>query len=268
MEGSTPTDVMEVATAAETLADLLDRSGRISVPIRRTFLQLPDKRPGPLAAFVAGRRPLALDMWLLLHAGASGGEWDVRQPAMSWARMLDMPQTAASETTISRNWTWLELQRLIRTERDHRVRKVILLMEDGSGEAFERATGKNRGFFKLPYQYFTDRIHLDLKLAGKAALLVSLAQQPTFTLPTERAAQWYGISADTLQRGLDELRQHELIKVWSRTKKAPRSRYGYTSENHYALQGPFARAPIATEEVAIVLGDPTATATAGVVEIR
>jgi hypothetical protein len=173
--------------------------------------------------------------------------------------------TAVAETTISRNWTWLEQQRLIRTERDHRVRKVTLLMEDGSGEAFERATGKNRGFFKLPYQYFTERIHLDLKLAGKAALLISLAQKPTFTLPTERAAEWYGISADTLQRGLDELRKHELIKVWSRTKKAPRSRYGYTNENHYALQGPFARAPIATEEVAVVLDDPTLTA--GVVEI-
>ena len=247
MAGSTPNEHMEVATADETLADLLDRSGRTSVPIRRLFLQLPDKQPGPLARFVVGRRPLALDLWLLLHAGASREDWDVRQPAMSWARMLDMPQTIASETTISRNWSWLEQQKLIRTERDHRVRKVFLLMEDGSGREFERATGKDRGFFKLPYAYFSERIHQDLKLAGKATLLICLAQKPTFTLPTERASAWYGVSPDTLQRGLDELRERELVKVWTRTKKAPRARYGYTTENHYALQGPFARAPIETE---------------------
>ena len=247
MVGSTPLEDMEVASADETLADLLDRSRRTSVPIRRLFLQLPKSQPGPLARFVEGRRMLALDLWLLLHAAASSAPWDVRQPAMSWARMLDMPQTTGSETTISRNWSWLEEQRLVRTERDHRVRKVTLLMEDGSGREFARATGQDRGFFKLPYAYFTDRIHRDLKLPGKAALLICLAQQPTFTLPTERGAGWYGVSADTLQRGLDELRERELIKVWTRTKKAPRARYGYTTVNHYALQAPFARPPIGAD---------------------
>ena len=228
----------------------------------------PIEQPGPLARFVEGRRTLGLDLWLLLHAGASSAPWDVRQPAMSWARMLDMPQTTGSETTISRNWSWLEEQRLVRTERDHRVRKVTLLMEDGSGREFDRATGKDRGFFKLPYAYFTERIHRDLKLAGKATLLICLAQQPTFTLPTERASEWYGVSADTLQRGLDELRERELIKVWTRTKKAPRARYGYTAVNHYALQAPFARPPIdaeaaiatllASDKSAVAVASPTA----------
>lgn len=236
-------DEPEAATADETLADLLDRSRRNNVPIRRTFLQLPDRSPGPLAAFVTGRRSLGLDLWLLLHAGASGGKWDVRQPAMSWARMLDMPQTTASETTVSRNWSWLEDQHLIRSERDHRVRKLTLLREDGTGREFERATGHERGFFKLPYSYFTDRIHRQLRLAGKATLLICLAQGPTFTLPTERAATWYGISADTLERGLDELKRLELIKAWPRRKKAPRTRLGFTIESHYALLTPFARPP-------------------------
>jgi hypothetical protein len=239
-------DMEVVATPEETLSDLLERSRRRSVPISRTFLQLPGppKQAGPIAAFVEGRRPIALDLWLLLHAGAAAAPWDVRQPAMSWARMLDMPQTVSAETTISRNWTWLEEKRLVRSERDHRVRKVFLLMEDGSGRPFERATGQGRGFFKLPYEYFTQRLHRDLKLAGKATLLICLAQAPTFTLPTEHAAGWYGVSADTLQRGLDEIRELELLKVWTRAKKAPRTRFGYTMENHYALQGQFARAPI------------------------
>ena len=95
------------ATPEETLSDLLNRSKRRNVPIRRSFLQLPGppKKPGPLAGFVEGRRPIALDLWLLLHAGAASPPWDVRQPAMSWARMLDLPQTLSSETTISRNWS-------------------------------------------------------------------------------------------------------------------------------------------------------------------
>lgn len=251
-------DELEIATADETLADLLDRSGRSSVPIRRTFLQRTDGTPGPLAAFVFGRRSLALDLYTLFHAGASGGKWDVRQPAMSWARMLDMPQTSASETTVSRNWTWLEEQKLIRSERDRRVRKLYLMLEDGSGRPFERAGGKERGFFKLPYAYFTQRIHKQLKLPGKATLLICLAQNVTFTLPTERAAEWYGISADTLERGLQELRALDLIKSWSRTKKAPRTRFGYTTVAHYALREPFARPPASPAEASVTEAEVSA----------
>ncbi|MGK2938444.1 MAG: hypothetical protein ACSLFR_11665 [Solirubrobacteraceae bacterium] len=234
-----------IATPDETLADLLDRSKRSSVPIRRSFLRAEEQpqQPGPLAKFVRGRRALALDLWLLLHAGAAGGDWDVRQPAMSWARMLDMPQTGSSETTVSRNWSWLEERRLVRTERVHRVRNVYLLREDGSGRPFTRPTGSGRGFFKLPYAYFADRIHKDLGLSAKATLLICLAQAPTFTLPMERAASWYGVSPDTLLRGLDDLRDREYLKSWSRAKKAPRTRFGFTMENHYALLGPFARPP-------------------------
>ncbi len=163
-------DIDVVATPEDTLLDLLDRSRRRNVPIRRLFLQIPGppKEPGPLARFVEGRRPVALDLWLLLHAGASSDPWDVRQPAMSWARMLDLPQTLSSETTISRNWTWLEQQGLVRSERDHRVRKVFLLMEDGSRRSFSRPTGKQRGFFKLPYAYFTQRWHKGAQAPGKS----------------------------------------------------------------------------------------------------
>jgi len=231
----------------DTLLDLLDATRRSRIPIRRSFTQLPGppKVPGPLSWFVTGRRALALDLWLLLHAGAAAAPWDVGRPAMAWARMLDLPQNATSESAISRNFTWLERRRLVRSERVKRIRKVYLLAEDGSGAEFTRATGARRGYFKLPYEYFTQRWHSEFALPGKATLLICLAQAPTFTLPTERAGAWYGISPDSLQRGLDELRELGLIKVWTRAKKAPRSRLGYTVENHYALQGPFVRAPIA-----------------------
>ncbi len=160
---------------------------------------------------------------------------------MSWGRMLAMPETAATEATISRNWSWLEKQGLVRTERDRRIRKVYLLMEDGSGRPYARSSGEGRGFFKLPYEYFTQGWHRKLTLAAKVALLVSLAQAPTFTLPKEHASRWYGISADTLQRGIDELQSEDLLKAWMRSKKAPRARFGFTMERHYRLKAPFAR---------------------------
>jgi hypothetical protein len=215
------------------------------VPIRRTFLRSAGGQPvaGPLHAFVVGRRSRALDLYMLVHAGASADPWDVRQPAMSWARMLGMPQTASSETSISRNFSWLETQRLVRSERAARLRRVYLLQDDGSGRPYTRPRpGQpefDRGYFNVPYEYFREGYLFELSLAAKATLLICLAQNPIFTLPTDRAATWYGVSADTLQRGLDELRTLGLLNVWSRMKKAPRARYGVTAVNHYRLLGPF-----------------------------
>jgi DNA-binding transcriptional ArsR family regulator len=232
----------EPASPRETLDDLLHRTRRGEVPIRRSFLQVPKGRrsePGPLKAFVTASRPRALDLYLLLHSGAAGEPWDVTQPAMSWARMLSMPATRSSETTIARTWSWLEEQRLVRSDREGRLRKVYLLDEAGRGDPYTKPTGASRGYFKLSYEYFHQDWHLRLRLPAKATLLIGLAQKPPFTLITERAAVWYGISPDTLQRGLDELRDADLLKVWSVRKKAPRARYGVTRVNHYRLLEPF-----------------------------
>jgi len=232
----------EPASPRETLDDLLDRTRRNEVPIRRSFLQVPKGRrsePGPLKAFVTAGRPRALDLYLLLHSGAAAEPWDVTQPAMSWARMLNMPPTRSSETTISRSWSWLEQERLVRSGRDGRLRKVFLLQEDASGAPYTKPTGARRGYFKLSYEYFRQEWHQRLSLPAKATLLICLAQKPPFTLVTERAATWYGISPDTLQRGLDELRNENVLKVWSVMKKAPRARYGVTRVNHYRLREPF-----------------------------
>lgn len=251
----------EPATARETLEDLLRRSKRDRIPIRRTFLQLGDgrgSRPGPLAAFVNPPRPRALDLYLLLHAGASAPPWDVTQPAMSWARMLGMPSTRSSETTISRTWSWVEAQRLVRTTRDGRVRSAYLMLEDGTGQVYTRPLRgqpfTRRGYFNVPYEYFLDDWHHRLKLPAKATLMICLAQKPIFTLPTEPAAGWYGISADTLQRGLDQLVNTGLLHRWWRSKKAPRARYGFTKINHYRLLAPF-ELPLSATEIERMAAD-------------
>lgn len=238
--------IAEAASADETLTHLLnyERQGRSSTPLRRLFLQDTSGagQPAPLPDFISARRGLALDLLLLLHCVAGGSPWDVGLPAGAWARALDMPQTVSSETTISKNWTWLETRQLIRSDRHKRLRRVYLLREDGSGRDYRRPDGRQRGFFHLPFSYFMGRWHKHLKLPGKVVLLIALSRDPEFILPAEHASGWYGISADTLQRGLDELRSANLLSVRTSLRKAPAARYGVTQDYHYRLKEPFARA--------------------------
>jgi len=156
---------------------------------------------------------------------------------MAWARALDKTRPGA-EATISRNWAWLQDQDLVRSERDKRLRRVYLLAEDGSREKYERPTGN---YFTLPLAFFLDEWHRKLSLAGTAVLLIALSLKPRFQLRTEHAAGWYGISADTLQRGLDQLRDLGLLEVTPKRIAAPRTRRGWAYVNEYRLLGPFAK---------------------------
>ena len=63
---------------------------------------------------------------------------------------------------------------------------------------------------------------------------------------------WYGVSPDTLQRGLDELREAELLYIHPRKVRDSKARFGTTIVNEYLLLGSFvspnvARAPIKAE---------------------
>lgn len=234
------------ATAQETLDDLLrfSRQRRSSTPLRRALLQNPNRRdiPGPLHRFVVGRRELAFDLYLLLHCGAAAPPFDVMLPAMAWARALDRPQTITSETTISKNCTWLEHQQLVRSERAQRLRKLYLLHEDASGQDYTRPKGgEGHGFFHLPFAYFTERWHQKISLRAKATLIICLAQAPTFELRTEHATGRYGLSPDSMQRGLDELRDQGLLKTSPDYRPAPRARLGFTQVHIHQLQGDFAK---------------------------
>lgn len=236
------------ASADETLDFFITRSRRKRVPIRRSFLRASDGETGPLAAFVTGRRSLALDLFVLHSGLASAPPWDVRATAAEWARMLDMPPSPSSETAIARQWRWLADQKLVKTQRTGHGLKITKRLDDGSGRRYKRPTKAQHGYFNVPFAYFTERWHHELKLPGKAALLIALGQAPTFDLPLPRAAGWYGLRTDTLARGLVELQDLGLVKVWQRAKKAPNTRYGVTRVNHYALTGSFARVPLEATE--------------------
>ena len=119
----------------EAVEELLRRSRRSFVPLRRSFLQHrgAERGRGPLAAFA--KRSTALDLYLLVHALASAPPWDVALPNRVWARLLGVDEEApATATLIARQWSWLEKeQRLLASVRDGRQRRVTLLREDASG---------------------------------------------------------------------------------------------------------------------------------------
>lgn len=240
---------------ADVLGALLHGRGgrRTFVPIDRSFLQQrgPGGGAGPLAAFVTARRKRALDLWLLAHALASKDPWDVGLPAWVWARALGMPDTPSSRVFISKSWTWLEKQRLIRSERDGILRRVYLLEDAATGELYTHSSNTGRlDYFKVPHHYWIAGWNARLDLAGTAVLLIALSLPKTFILPQEHAARWYGISRDTIRRGLTELVQTELLNVRVTHKRAPLSPTGATEQRRYTLREPFRRPPAREEPTA------------------
>jgi hypothetical protein len=241
-------------TPQETLIGLLEQQHRLGPPIRTQFLQERGgaRAAGPLRHFVTERRHLALKQYLLLHCLAMAKPWDAWLPAGAWARALGNTSKNA-EATVSRNWTWLRDKHLIETKRDKRILRIYLKNEDGSNSEYERS----RNYFTLPLAYFRDGWHSKLSLPATAVLLIALDRSrgntTWFELRKEPAAGWFGISADTLQRGLDELRdEHKLLEPRFRVVQDIRTRTGVTTVAEYQLLGDFrnrrAKA-IDTEEV-------------------
>jgi hypothetical protein len=87
-------------------------------------------------------------------------------------------------------------------------------------------------------------------------------KEPWFQLRTASQSAWYGISAATLQRGLDELREAELLLVHPRQVRDSKARYGRTQVNDYLLLcsfAPWLLGSFARNDVLQVLLDQTQT---------
>jgi hypothetical protein len=237
------------ATREQTLQAMIGGITRVGVPIRSAFLQKfgGDRAAGPLHLFVTQRQRLALQLYLLLRCVALGGEYDYRLANGSWARALGL-SSKNGEQSISRAWTWLRQQEMVRTERDNRILRAYVLDDAGGGTPYVRPKGR---YFTLPMAYFRQGHHIEMSLAETATLLISLYSGRGggwWELPAERAALWYGISADTLQRGLDGLQTRELLARRYHKKTDPLARYGRTQVAQFRLLDVYATAPATNEK--------------------
>ena len=245
------------ADEKDTRQALLANSKREFVPIRKTFVQTPrtvaadpNALAGPLSEFVRRRDLRALQSYLMILAATSSGAgehgWSTTHPIMVWARAFgttrDAERTGAAGA-VSKILHRLEDRDLItraRSGRERRIR-VTLRREDGSGEEYTRPMGNAVAdrYLRLDHAYWTQGWCDELRLPGIAMLLVLLHEKPGARLPAEHMPKWYGWSADTAERGLDELAKHGLLVKGQRVRKEPLSAAGYGRVNEYYLNPPF-----------------------------
>jgi hypothetical protein len=240
-----------VATQQETISALLERSNRTDVPIRKTFLQQGQGKkrdPGPVASLVSHHDERALDLYLLVHAIASGGDFDVTLAAGTWARALGLSASKSSLSAVSKAFRRLDDLGLLTRRRDGSRSKVTLLDESGSGDDYTHPATRRQAYLKLPHAYWDGQWHLTLDLPAKVVLLIALSLDDGFILPIDRVPAWYGISADTANRGLLTLQAADLLAFDLTYKTAPLAPAGYTQERHYTLRAPFGplRQPLAS----------------------
>lgn len=221
---------------------LLERSKRVEVPIRKTFLQQGKGKvrdPGPIATLMSHHDERALDLYLLLHAVASADPFDAVLPAATWARAIGLSATASARSAVSKAFRRLDALRIIGRGRAGSRARVSLLDEGGHGAPYTHPGGHREPYLKLPHSYWAQGWHLRLPMRAKVVLLIALSLDDAFVLPIERAPDWYGISADSVNRGLLALRTEGLLDVSLDYKAAPLAPLGFTEERHYTLKSPF-----------------------------
>lgn len=235
-----------VATPSETVAELLKSAGRTkptdAAPVRRVFVQRGSQvspEPGLLATFVRNGDQRGLDLYLLLKAVASAPPFNSHRSAEVWARALCHSSPSASAQTVSKIWRRLENHGLVRRERHGRLANVTLLREDGSCEPYVHPADNKEPYLQVPLTYWlsNEQWCSTLSLPAKAMMLVGLSLMPGFRLPIERVPDWYGISADSAQRGISELEKRGVLERRRMKKKAPLAPQGFTTDSHFTLVG-------------------------------
>jgi hypothetical protein len=185
----------------------------------------------------------AFDLYLLFRVTASSKPWDTTRDARVWARALGLPTPRDDgATTVSKIWSRLDKKyHLVARTRRGRLATVTALNEDGSGGGYVYPGGRTDRYFKIPFEYWTEQRYLSLSFAAKAMLMIALSLRSPFVLPTTRVRKWYGVSADSAERGLHELQAEGLLDRKLTVKPAPLAPSGITQEYRYTLRPPFHR---------------------------
>jgi len=139
----------------------------------------------------------------------------------------------------------LERHGLVTRKRSRRLADVYLLREDGLGGTYTSPGEVRDRYIRVPLSLWREgpreakRWYQVLTLPELAILLIGRSLSDGFRLPFEMGPEWYGISADTVARGIAGLREHGVLRMDQTFKKAPLSPVGYTAEHRYTLLEPF-----------------------------
>jgi hypothetical protein len=187
---------------------------------------------------VSGGRERALDLYLLLLLRTAGEGNRIALSSGVWARAVSVGSAGTAANAISKQWAWLEEQKLIGRGRRGSLAEITVLREDGSGRRYAAGTAGGL-WLHLPFAYWEDNWCGILTLPEKAVLLIALSLLDDFYLPQEKGPSWYGLSADTMGRGLRGLKDHGLLTERVLQKAAPGAPHGYTRQHYYTLRAPF-----------------------------
>jgi hypothetical protein len=179
--------------------------------------------------------------------------WLQRQPqplpSAVWARALSTSRGRLwTPTNVSAAWTDLEQRGLIKRRRLSRGVVVEPRREDGKADYTKpgRVTDDRRHtYFVLPPSFWTEEWFERLTLPGLAMLLViagETSDKDEVWLTNEDAAGWYGLSARSVESGIEDLRGHRLLHERVEWIKAPLSAVGATQRHWYQLTGAFSTA--------------------------
>jgi hypothetical protein len=236
----------EVSTPETARAAVVRSTGRGYTSVRQVFVQ---KHSGPvrestLARFCRNRKRRALVLYLLLLT-----LWDPeRDPFRSevWLRILDVAggKHTWSKSSLSSAWTTLIDMGLATRKRTRRMADVVPLREDGVTE-YEPPDGNSviNRYFALPGAFWTEKWFDELSLPGICVLLVLLKEtndeESEIHLTYQQFDDWYGISASSAQKGLNELADAGLVSVRRQKVKADFATEGFTMHLHFELNGAF-----------------------------
>jgi hypothetical protein len=253
-----PTDdrLEHARDAARTLAARV--RGR-EMQVRRIFIARvhPDEPDPPLATMLRGGRGGRVRLLLylsLLWVGASPPH-DVTFPARAWAELLGLDDPPGNGARRIRDaLEWLQDNGFVRAVlHPGQPTQVQLRKENGQDERYSvpgaatakakkvgKAPSGNDLYVRLPPTFWTEGWIATLSGPAVAMLLILLSERGARTgtviwFTPETAKKRFALSDDTRFRGLQELENHELIKI----KQQPVGRNSFEFQrrrNTYELQ--------------------------------
>ncbi|MFI1488038.1 hypothetical protein [Streptomyces sp. NPDC020747] len=239
----------------DTIRMLLEQSKRTgrAVLIRRAFVQDADPglrlvtRPGPFSKMLRSNE--RLDLFLLIHCVTARADWGVTHRFETWGRAagISFATNGTASAAVSRHLHTLKELKLISTEPYGRMTKITKLLEDGSGDPYTLPSGDKEGsrksvYFKVPFEYWEQHYYRSLSMPAKAMLLILMSQRsPSFALHKAREyALWYGVSPSTVGRGIEELKEKDLLYAFlSEQQLDGFSVLGQSTHVRWALAAPF-----------------------------
>lgn len=241
----------EFSTPAETRASFTKVSARGYTKLRHVLVQIPDgqERGSTVGRMVSKRMHRALLLYLLI---LTCWPWlkdrRVPLPAEAWLRALTAQNALTwSNSTLSRALSDLEQLNLIeKRERVGRAVRITPRREDGQDiyTAPEGLADRYNTYFTLPDSFWKDEIFAKLSLPGLAMLLViakETSKNAEMYVPYEQGQAWYGLKPKTVQNGITELKELEMLTIRTEWKKAPFSAIGRAPRQWYSLRADYSQ---------------------------